>query len=226
MMYDPEGRFRREIEMKVDLHEVRQEYTKEKLSIAECQAHPLAQFKLWFQQALKSRVRECNAMNLATVDENKRPSARMVLLKEINDKGFIFFTNYKSRKGLCIQQNPYVALTFFWPELERQVRIEGIAEVLETQLSDEYFESRPYKSQIGAWVSKQSKILTSKTALLTSFALTRARNPRQIKRPAFWGGYIVIPDRVEFWQGRPNRLHDRVEYILSGGCWKKQRLYP
>ncbi|QRN41768.1 MAG: pyridoxamine 5'-phosphate oxidase [Neisseriaceae bacterium] len=212
--------------MKVSLYNVRQEYAKEKLSVAECANDPFSQFKHWLNQAIQSKVREATAMNLATVDEDDKPSARIVLLKELNNQGFVFFSNYNSRKGQCMKHNHNVALTFFWPELERQVRVEGHIELLDPKASDEYFASRPYKSQIGAWASRQSKVLSSKASLLTSFALVRAKNPNRVKRPSFWGGFLVIPNRVEFWQGRPSRLHDRVEYLLYDGKWKKHRLYP
>ena len=139
---------------------------------------------------------------------------------------YVFFTNYLSRKGQALSNNPVAALTFFWPELERQVRIEGIVEKLSKERSDEYFDSRPYQSKLGAWVSKQSEPLSSKAALLAHATVIAAKYPLHVPRPPHWGGYLVIPDRIEFWQGRPNRLHDRIQYILKDGSWHKERLSP
>lgn len=210
----------------MDLHNIRQDYIKQELSMSDCADSPIEQFKQWLQNAIDQKVNEPTAVNVATVDENGRPSARLVLLKEVDEQGFVFFTNYLSRKGHALSHNPATALTFFWPELERQVRIEGIAEKLSEERSDTYFDSRPYQSKLGAWVSKQSEILSSKASLLARATMIAAKYPLHVPRPPHWGGYIVIPDKIEFWQGRPNRLHDRIQYTLKDGKWHKERLSP
>lgn len=210
----------------MDLHDIRQDYIKQELSMSDCHDSPIEQFKQWLQTAIDQKVNEPTAVNVATVDENGRPSARLVLLKEVDEKGFVFFTNYLSRKGQALSNNPVAALTFFWPELERQVRIEGIVEKLSEERSDEYFDSRPYQSKLGAWVSKQSEPLSSKAALLARATMIAAKYPLHVPRPPHWGGYLVIPDKIEFWQGRPNRLHDRIQYTLKDGKWHKERLSP
>ncbi len=163
--------------------------------------------------------------NVATV-QNGKPTARMVLLKEVNEQGFVFFTNYQSRKGQAISENPYAALTFFWPELERSVRIEGCVSRLSEAESDAYFQSRPYTSRIGAWASAQSQELESKNALVAKAALIAAQHPFHVPRPPHWGGYLVKPERIEFWQGRPSRLHDRICYQWQDTQWVKVRLSP
>ncbi len=210
----------------MDLHHIRQEYAQRELSLTECADSPFDQFQTWLAQAMETKVNEPTAMNVATIDENGRPSARMVLLKEVNSEGFVFFSNYHSHKGRALAHCPFAALTFFWPELERQVRIEGRAERLAEHLSDEYFASRPYTSRIGAWASAQSEVLESKAALMARAAAVAARHPLKVPRPPHWGGYLVIPDMVEFWQGRPSRLHDRIRYRLVNGLWVKERLSP
>ncbi|AMQ94386.1 pyridoxamine 5'-phosphate oxidase [Aggregatibacter actinomycetemcomitans] len=210
----------------MDLHNIRAEYRKKVLSQLECHANPIRQFEHWLDDAINAQVNEPTAMNLATVNENGRPSSRMVLLKEVNAQGFVFFTNYHSRKGRTIKQQPYVALTFFWPELERSVRIEGKAEKIPTEQSDTYFASRPYTSRIGAWASEQSAVISSYKSLLDKAALIAAQHPLNVPRPQHWGGYLVTPDHIEFWQGRPSRLHDRICYLLENGEWKNVRLSP
>lgn len=210
----------------MDLHEIRQEYSKQSLSAGDCAEEPLAQFKQWFQEAVAAGVSEPTAMNVATVDEHGRPNARMVLLKEVNAEGFVFFTNYRSRKGRALAVSPWAALTFFWPELERQVRVEGHVVLLPAAESDAYFASRPYTSRIGAWASHQSKVIAGKSELVARAARMGAKHPLQVPRPPHWGGYVVVPDLVEFWQGRPSRLHDRIQYHLSDGHWQKERLSP
>ena len=154
------------------------------------------------------------------------PNSRMVLLKEVNPQGFVFFTNYHSRKGRALEANPYAALTFFWPELERQVRIEGRVQKLDEAASDEYFESRPYTSRIGAWASEQSEVIENQAVLVKRAAVIGLKHPLHVPRPPHWGGYLVIPDCIEFWQGRPSRLHDRIRYRLYEGNWIKERLSP
>ncbi|MBN6074378.1 pyridoxamine 5'-phosphate oxidase [Aggregatibacter actinomycetemcomitans] len=210
----------------MDLHNIREEYRKKVLSQRECHSNPITQFEHWLDDAINAQVNEPTAMNLATVNENGRPSNRMVLLKEVNAQGFVFFTNYHSRKGRAIEQQPYVALTFFWPELERSVRIEGKVEKIPAEQSDAYFASRPYTSRIGAWASEQSAVISGYKSLLAKAALIAAQHPLNVPRPPHWGGYLVTPDRIEFWQGRPSRLHDRICYLLENGEWKNVRLSP
>lgn len=210
----------------MDLHAVRQEYSRQDLSEQDCAAHPVAQFEQWLQEAIAAQVHEPTAMNVATVDAHGRPSARMVLLKEVNPDGFVFFTNYESRKGREIAHNPFAALTFFWPELERSVRIEGRVDKLPEAESDAYFDSRPYTSRIGAWASAQSEVLSGKAVLAAKAAAVAARHPLHVPRPPYWGGYLVRPDAVEFWQGRPSRLHDRIRYRWVDKQWIRERLSP
>ena len=211
----------------MDLHDIREDYSKQALSEKECDAHPIAQFEKWLNEAIRSQVNEPTAVNVATVDVNGRPSSRMVLLKEVNPQGFVFFTNYHSRKGRALAAHPYAALTFFWPELERQVRIEGRVEKLDEAASDEYFESRPYTSRIGAWASEQSEVIENQAVLVKRAAVIGLKHPLHVPRPPHWGGYLVVPDCLEFWQGRPSRLHDRIRYRLDdNGNWIKERLSP
>ncbi|MDC2826507.1 pyridoxamine 5'-phosphate oxidase [Rodentibacter pneumotropicus] len=210
----------------MDLHNIREEYRKRVLSQHDCHKDPISQFELWMNEAITSQVNEPTAMNVATVDENGKPSSRMVLLKEVNQQGFVFFTNYHSKKGLAIEHNPYVAVTFFWSELERQVRIEGKAVKISDKQSDEYFASRPYTSRIGAWASKQSAVISGYKSLLAKAALVAAKYPINVPRPAHWGGYLITPNCVEFWQGRPSRLHDRIQYRLENNIWIRERLSP
>lgn len=210
----------------MDLHDIREDYSKQELSEAHCHADPIVQFEQWLNEAMKSQVNEPTAVNVAAVGADGRPNSRMVLLKEVNPQGFVFFTNYHSRKGQSFAANPFAALTFFWPELERQVRVEGRIEKLDEAASDEYFESRPYTSRIGAWASNQSEVISGKAVLVAKAAAVGAKHPLHVPRPPHWGGYIVMPDRIEFWQGRPSRLHDRIQYRLENGVWVKERLAP
>lgn len=210
-----------------DLAAIRQDYTRHSLSPEDCLEDPLAQFSRWLDEAIASRVNEPTAMHLATVGEDGRPSARLVLLKGIEQRRFVFYTNYESRKGRQLDARPFAALTLFWPELERQVRIEGRVERLPPETSDAYFASRPYQSRIGAWASEQSRELDNTRTLLARAAKFAARHVTGVPRPAHWGGYGLSPDRIEFWQGRPSRMHDRVLYRLApDGTWAKSRLYP
>lgn len=210
-----------------DLAAVRQEYCRHSLSPEDCLEDPLAQFNHWLDEAMAARVMEPTAMHLATVGADHRPSARIVLLKGIEQRRFVFYTNYESRKGRQLAANPFAALTFFWPELERQVRIEGRVEKLPEQASDAYFSSRPYQSRIGAWASLQSEALDSPRTLLARAAKLAAQYITGVPRPPHWGGYGLVPERMEFWQGRPSRMHDRVLYLLDEqGRWGKSRLYP
>ncbi len=210
----------------MDLHHIREDYSKQELSENECDASPIVQFEHWLDEAVRAEVNEPTAMNVATVNADGRPSSRMVLLKEVNSRGFVFFSNYRSRKGEALEANPFASLTFFWPELERQVRVEGSVEKLSAEASDQYFDSRPYTSRIGAWASEQSTVISSKTVLVTRAAAVGLKHPLHVPRPPHWGGYIIIPDRVEFWQGRPSRLHDRIQYRLENDKWVKERLAP
>ncbi|MCP1660373.1 pyridoxamine 5'-phosphate oxidase [Neisseria perflava] len=210
----------------MDLHNIRQDYSKQELSEVECDANPITQFEKWMNEAMHSAVNEPTAVNVAAVGEDGRPNSRVLLLKEVNPQGFVFFSNYQSRKGRSFAAHPFAALTFFWPELERSVRVEGRIEKLDEAASDEYFDSRPYTSRIGAWASAQSEVLSSKAALVAKAAAVGARHPLHVPRPPHWGGYIVHPDRIEFWQGRPSRLHDRIQYRLVDGNWIKERLSP
>ena len=210
----------------MDLHDIREDYSKQALSEADCADLPLVQLQQWLNEAMAAKVNEPTAMNVATVDANGLPSARIVLLKEVNAAGLVFFSNYHSRKGRALAAHPYAAATFFWPELERQVRVEGRVQILAAAESDAYSASRPYTSRIGAWASHQSEVIGSKNELVARAALVGARHPLQVPRPPHWGGYVVLPQRLEFWQGRPSRLHDRIQYRLQDGAWLKERLSP
>lgn len=210
-----------------NIGKIRQDYSLKGLSKKDLNSDPLRQFRIWFDEAVNSGITEPNAMLLSTVS-NGRPSSRIVLLKDLDDTGFMFFTNYKSKKGEEMAGNPQVSLTFFWKEFERQVRIEGKVEKTSVQESDEYFASRPRGSQIGAWVSSQSSVIKNRTVLEE---LTQQQESRfagvEVPRPLHWGGYRVIPDYIEFWQGRPSRLHDRLTYHKNAdGLWSVERLAP
>jgi pyridoxamine 5'-phosphate oxidase len=210
-----------------NIGKIRQDYSLKGLSKKDLNSDPLRQFRIWFDEAVNSGITEPNAMLLSTVS-NGRPSSRIVLLKDLDDTGFMFFTNYKSKKGEEMAGNPQVSLTFFWKEFERQVRIEGKVEKTSVQESDEYFASRPRGSQIGAWVSSQSSVIKNRTVLEE---LTQQQKSRfagvEVPRPLHWGGYRVIPDYIEFWQGRPSRLHDRLTYHKNAdGLWSVERLAP
>lgn len=210
----------------MDLHDIREDYSKQDLSESDCDDSPIVQFERWLKEAMHAEVNEPTAVNVASVGADGRPQNRMVLLKEVNQNGFVFFSNYHSKKGRALEANPFAAMTFFWPELERQVRIEGRIEKLSESESDAYFESRPYTSRIGAWASEQSTVIKDKTVLVTRAAAVGLKHPLHVPRPPHWGGYVVIPDYVEFWQGRPSRLHDRICYRLEQGVWIRERLAP
>lgn len=209
------------------LSEIRKEYTIKSLDFNDVSFDPLQQFRVWLDEAIDSEVPEVNAMCLSTLGLNGFPNARIVLLKEM-DHGFVFFTNYESEKGQEITANPKASLTFFWPELERQVRIMGQIEKVSAQESDAYFDSRPKGSQLGAWTSPQSQIIENREELNLRLELMEKRfSIEPISRPPHWGGYRLLPIRVEFWQGRPSRLHDRISYQKqTNGIWDISRLAP
>ncbi|NYT62301.1 pyridoxamine 5'-phosphate oxidase [Alcaligenaceae bacterium] len=206
--------------------DIRKKYEKFELLEASLADTPLEQFTLWFNEALQAQVPEPNAMTLATTTAAGRPSARIVLLKGFDERGFVFFTNYGSRKGRELTDNPYASLLFFWPALERQVRLEGSIEKVAAAESDEYFHSRPLGSRIGAWVSPQSQPITHAELEARALQLAASLGPNPA-RPEHWGGYRLKPDHIEFWQGRPSRLHDRLVYTLGAdNSWTLQRLAP
>ena len=202
------------------------DYSRSSLNERNIRNNPFDQFKLWFEEALSAGFLDANAMVLSTATKAGKPSSRVVLLKSYNDKGFNFFTNYESRKGEELLENPYASLLFFWDKLERQVRIEGIAERLTPTESDEYYQTRPYLSRLGAWASKQSKPLATRFKLMREVAALMLKFPVNTPLPPYWGGYRLVPDKFEFWQGRQSRLHDRFEYTRNDQDWSIERLYP
>ncbi|MBX7202761.1 MAG: pyridoxamine 5'-phosphate oxidase [Bacteroidia bacterium] len=207
--------------------QLRHEYSRESLDESSTAAHPAEQFERWFQEALKAELPEPHAMTLATVDANGKPSARIVLLRGGLPDGLMFFSNYLSRKGVELASNPYASLSFFWPELERQIRVEGKVSPVSAGISDEYFAQRPRGSQIGAWASPQSKPIGSRDELTEHEQRFELEfEGRAVARPPHWGGYLLHAEYFEFWQGRMSRLHDRVCYKLEDGRWKKFRIAP
>lgn len=209
----------------MSVSDLRQSYEKHVLLESQALASPFAQFALWFDEALAAKVPEPNAMTLATVDAHGQPSARIVLIKGFDERGFTFFTNYESRKGLDLQAEPRASLLFFWQPLERQVRIEGVVEKVPAEESDAYYHSRPAGSRIGAWASRQSQPIT-REELEAREQEFRERYGDAPPRPPHWGGYRLKPTAFEFWQGRPSRLHDRLRYVADGPAWKIERLSP
>ncbi len=214
--------------MKSNLQSIRKEYIKGALTRNSMPPNPFTLFNDWLEQAIEGEVNEPTAVLVSTVSPEGTPSARTVLLKGVENNELVFYTNYKSRKGTHLAQNPHIALTFLWHELERQIHIEGIAHKLDPKTSDEYYNQRPYRSRIGARISPQSQPIPSRMQLLRSFIKESSRwIGKDIERPEFWGGYGVIPSRFEFWQGRPSRLHDRFLYELNkDGEWIINRIAP
>jgi pyridoxamine 5'-phosphate oxidase len=211
----------------MNLHNLRIDYKKHSLSKHDVNSNPIVQFESWFKDAISAEIIDANAFTLCTINEMNKPSCRVVLLKEVNDFGFIFFTNYESRKGKDMENNNNVSIAFHWKELERQVRIEGIAQKISDEESDEYFNSRPRESQIGAWASPQSSVIHNRPVLESriEFYTEKFKN-KTVPRPNNWGGYIVKPDTIEFWQGRASRLHDRILYEHIDRKWQISRLAP
>ena len=206
--------------------DLRKNYERAQLDESASAADPLVQFKLWLQQALDAQLPEPNAMTLATVGHNGRPSTRMVLIKGCDERGIVWYSNYDSRKGRELAANPQAALQFHWVELERVVRIEGLVQRAGDDESDAYFQSRPLDSRIGAWASPQSQVISSRAVLVANAARYGAQYLLKPPRPPHWGGFRLVPDTWEFWQGRKSRLHDRLRYRLEAGAWVRERLAP
>jgi pyridoxamine 5'-phosphate oxidase len=206
--------------------DLRKSYERAELDEHASQPNPLDQFGQWLQEAIDAQVPEPNAMTLATVDADLRPSTRVVLIKGLDERGIVWYTNYDSRKGQELAGNPFAALQFHWVELERVVRIEGRVEKVSDEESDAYFNSRPLDSRIGAWASPQSQVIDGRTVLVTNAAKYAAQFMLQPPRPPHWGGYRLVPDNWQFWQGRKSRLHDRLRYTQDGSGWLRERLAP
>ncbi len=214
---------------RLSLAGLREEYVGRGLNEADCEPNPIVQFERWINDAQAADLTEPNAMTVSTATPGGRPSARVVLLKEVSDVGFVFYTNYTSRKARELEMNPFAALTFYWPELARQVRVEGHVRRVPRQQSESYFRIRPRGSQLGAWASHQSSVIAGREVLETKLKQLEADylGTNDIPAPEFWGGYCLVPQAIEFWQGRPNRLHDRLLYRKQGeNSWQIERLSP
>ena len=209
-----------------DISQLRKSYERAELSEDASHADPLKQFEQWLQEAISGQLPEPNAMTLATVASDLRPSTRIVLIKGCDERGLPFYTNYESRKGVELAGNPYAALQFHWVELERVVRIEGVVEKISGEESDAYFNSRPLDSRIGAWASPQSQVIAGRSVLVANAARYGAQFLLNPPRPPHWGGYRLVPQEWQFWQGRKSRLHDRLRYALRDGQWQRERLAP
>lgn len=210
----------------MNIADIRKDYALRRLEESDADANPLRQFRQWLDEAIRAEVPEPTAMTLATADAAGRPSARVVLLKGVDERGFVFFTNYESRKGTELAARPRAALVFLWKELERQVRIEGDVETVSDTENDAYYHSRPLGSRIGAWASPQSRPIHSRGWLEAQFRDAEAKHGANPPRPSHWGGYRLVPDALEFWQGRQSRLHDRIAYKWQASEWTRARLAP
>lgn len=213
--------------MSISLADLRREYTLGGLRRADLLPDPIAQFRKWFDEAMRAEVLEPNAMTLATANAQGEPSSRTVLIKAVDERGFVFFTNYESRKGRDLTANPKASATFYWRELERQVNVFGTVTKVPRAESETYFQSRPLGSQYAAWASTQGAVVSDRTSLESKLAEIKEKySTRKVPLPAYWGGYVIAPYAVEFWQGRPNRLHDRFRYLKQADRWQIDRLSP
>lgn len=209
------------------INTIRRDFSKKALSKKDVSSNPFTQFEVWFEEAVNAQILDPYAMNIATVDKHGKPSLRVVYLRGINDNELVFYTNYNSKKGADLMSNTAIAVNFFWGELERQVRVEGIVKQASKELSDEYFAIRPKESQIGAWASNQSHDIKNRLELEEKLAYyTQKYKNTKVPRPPHWGGYLIEPTLFEFWQGRPNRLHDRIVYTKSNNEWRLKRIAP
>jgi len=213
--------------MKIDIANLREEYTRGGLSEEDLTADPIILFRKWLEEAVESKAAEPNAMSLATISEDGTPNSRVVLLKEVGDRSIRFYTNYTSRKGKDLEINPFAAVSFWWPELERQVRMKGSIKKVSREESDEYFKSRPRESQLGAWASSQSSVVENREKLKEDYDnVSKQFKNTVIPTPEYWGGIDIYVNEIEFWQGRPSRLHDRILFTFEQDEWKYKRLQP